>query len=381
MDSLVPHRAAKSRKWLEQQPLSHVDQSGTPFPWRFCLATESNSFVKECQLMYARISAYLVACALVFTGLASAQERFGGLTGRVTDQQGSAIPGVTVVATNTESGAVRTFVTDANGQFLAPDLVPGRYNVRFELTGFSKVERADVNVLLGRTFQLDAQLRVGELTETVQVTAESSPLVDTRSTLVAHNVTAEEFDRMPKGRSFQSVAMTAPSVNSGIIEGGLQVNGASGSENQFTVDGVATNSLLNGQSRQDTVFEYLQEVQVKTVGIPAEFGGALGGVISAVTKSGGNTFRGEGHYYYLGSLLSADPVRRLVLSPVDERTVSYIQDPKPDDHRHEIGGSLGGPIVRGRLFFFGSVSPRFRRRSADYKFSNGVEPGTLENAQ
>ena len=97
--------------------------------------------------MYARISAYLVACALVFTGLASAQERFGALTGRVTDQQGQAIPGVTVVATNTQTGEVRTFVTDANGQFSAPDLVPGRYNVRFELTGFAKVERADVNVL------------------------------------------------------------------------------------------------------------------------------------------------------------------------------------------------------------------------------------------
>jgi hypothetical protein len=325
--------------------------------------------------MYARISAYLLACALVFTGLASAQERFGALTGRVTDQQGAAIPGVTVVATNTETGAVRSFVTDSNGQFNAPDLTPGRYTVRFELTGFSKVERPDINVLLGRTFQLDAQMRVGELTETVQVTAESSPLVDTRSTLVAHNVTAEEFDRIPKGRSFQSVAMTAPSVNSGIIEGGLQVNGASGSENQFTVDGVATNSLLNGQSRQDTVFEYLQEVQVKTVGIPAEFGGALGGVVSAVTKSGGNTFRGEGHYYYLGSALAAGPVQRLVLSPVDDVTVRYIQDEEQTDNRHEVGGSIGGPIVRDRLFFFGSYSPRFVRRTNEYAFNNGTETG------
>ena len=325
--------------------------------------------------MYARMSAFLLACTLVLTGLASAQERFGGLTGRVTDQQSSAIPGVTVVATNTESGAVRTFVTDANGQFQAPDLVPGRYTVRFELTGFSKVERSDINVLLGRTFQLDAQMRVGELTETVQVTAESSPMVDTRSTLVAHNVTAEEFDSIPKGRSFQSVAMTAPSVNSGIIEGGLQVNGASGSENQFTVDGVPTNSLLNGHSRQDTVFEYLQEVQVKTVGIPAEFGGALGGVISAVTKSGGNTFRGEGHYYYLGSKLASGPVQRLVLSPVDDVTVRYIQDDEQTDNRHEIGGSVGGPIVRDRLFFYGSYSPRFVRRSSEYAFSNGTETG------
>ena len=94
------------------------------------------------------------------------------------------------------------------------------------------------------------------------------------------------------------------------------MNGASGSENQFTVDGVSTNSLLAGHSRQNTVFEYLQEVQVKTVGIPAEYGGALGGVISAVTKSGGNRFTGEGHYYYSGSGLSAGPVKRLVLSPV-----------------------------------------------------------------
>jgi len=327
--------------------------------------------------MYARISAYLVACALVFTGLASAQERFGALTGRVTDQQGQAIPGVTVVATNTQTGAVRSFVTDGNGQFAAQDLVPGRYNVRFELTGFAKIERDNINVLLGRSFQLDTQMRVGELTETVQVSAEATPLVDTRSTLIAHNVTAEEFDRMPKGRSFQSVAMTAPSVNQGDIEGGIQVNGASGSENQFTVDGVATNSLLNGQSRQNTVFEYLQEVQVKTVGIPAEFGGALGGVISAVTKSGGNTFRGEGHYYYSGSGLSAGPVKRFVLSPVDDRTVGYFQDAEQPDNRNEVGASLGGPIVRDRLFFFGSISPRFRSQTNEYQFSSGATTGEI----
>jgi hypothetical protein len=312
---------------------------------------------------------------MAFAGLASAQERFGALTGKVTDQQGAAVPGVTVTATNTQTGEVRTYVTNTNGQYSAPDLVPGRYTIAFELTGFSKVERPDITVLLGRSFELDAQMRVGALTEVVQVTAESSPLVDARSTLVAHNVTAEEFDRIPKGRSFQSVAMTAPSVNAGIIEGGFQVNGASGSENQFTVDGVATNSLLNGQSRQDTVFEYLQEVQVKTVGIPAEFGGALGGVISAVTKSGGNRFTGEGHYYYIGSGLSAGPVKRLVLSPVDDRTVSYIQDEEQTDNRHEVGGSIGGPIVRDKLFFFGSYSPRLVRRTSEYAFNNGTETG------
>ena len=122
---------------------------------------------------------------------------------------------------------------------------------------------------------------------------------------MAHNVTSEEIDRLPKGRSFQSIALTAPSVTSGEIEGGFQVNGASGAENSFTVDGVVTNGLIYGQSRQNTVFEYLQEVQVKTTGISAEYGGALGGVISAVTQSGGNTYRGEGHYYFQGSALAA----------------------------------------------------------------------------
>ena len=85
------------------------------------------------------------------------------------------------------------------------------------------------------------------------------------------------------------------------------MNGASGAENAFTVDGIVTNSLVNGQSRQNTVFEYLQEVQVKTSGISAEYGGALGGVVSAVTKSGGNTFRGEAHYYFEGSALARRP--------------------------------------------------------------------------
>jgi hypothetical protein len=129
------------------------------------------------------------------------------------------------------------------------------------------------------------------------------------------------------------------------------------------------------------VFEYLQEVQVKTVGIPAEYGGALGGVISAVTKSGGNVFHGEGHYYYLGSGLSAGPVKRLVLSPVDEISVGNFQEPKQPDHNNEVGGSLGGPIVHDRLFFFGSLSPRFRRTTNTYLFNNGAETGDIERDQ
>ena len=236
-------------------------------------------------------------------------------------------------------------------------------------------------VLLGRTSSLDAELRPGVLTEVVSVTGEATRQLDLSSVTLAHNVTAEEFDRLPKSRSFQSIAMAAPGVNSGEIEGGFQVNGASSAENVFTVDGVATNSLIYGSSRQNTVFEYLQEVQVKTGGIDAEYGGALGGVISAVTKSGGNTFTGEGHYYYIGNSLSAGPVKRLVLDPVDFTTVGYFQDDKQVNNQNEFGGSIGGPIVRNRLFFFGSVSPRVVRRTNEYMFSNGTEPGSIDQEQ
>jgi hypothetical protein len=311
----------------------------------------------------------MLALLLAATLPAAAQERFAALTGVIRDASGAILPGVTVTITNKETERVQTAVTGGDGAFRVLDLEPGRYAVKFELSGFSPAEMADVTLLLGKTIDLSPTLAVGGLTEAVTVTTES-PLIDTKSTTIAHNVTAEEFDRIPKGRSFQNLAIASPSVNSGEVESGIQVNGASGAENSYTVDGVVTNSLVDGRSRQDAVFEYLQEVQVKTGGISAEYGGALGGVISAVTKSGGNAFHGEGHYYYTGDATSAAPVNRLVLDPRDDRTVSYVQDAEQPFDRHEVGGSVGGPIVKNKLFFFGSWAPQYLRGSRVYHFAN-----------
>src|SRR5207248_593058 len=111
------------------------------------------------------------------------------------------------------------------------------------------------------------------------------------------------------------------------------------------------------------------------------YGGALGGVISAITKSGGNTTNGELHYYYLGNLLSASPIPRIQLSPVDNATVFHLQDEKQKNNQNEFGGSIGGPIVKNKLFFFGSVSPRLLRRTNNYLFGNGTEPGSLDQKQ
>ena len=156
------------------------------------------------------------------------------------------------------------------------------------------------------------------------------------------------------------------------------MNGASGAENSFTVDGVNTNSLLYGSSRQDTVFEYLQEVQVKTGGIAAEYGGALGGVISAVTKSGGNTFTGEGHYYFSGNAISASPVQRLQLSPLDDTTVLNVQDDKQDEQpqrgrRLDRRPDREGPAVLLRLGL-AAVRPPHQRLPVLERHRAGIDP-------
>ena len=206
------------------------------------------------------------------------------------------------------------------------------------------------------------------MTETVQVLA-GTPLIDVASTTHQKNIPAEEFEVIPKGRSFQALATALPSVNTGELEGGFQVNGASAGENNFTVDGVSVVSQIHGNQRQDAVFEYLQEVQVKTSGLEAEYGGALGGVISAVTKSGGNTLP----RFALRALLRAAGCARTTVSPsassidpVTQNTAYFVQDDDQKFNRNEFGGTIGGPIVRDHLFFFGSASPRIENLTRNY---------------
>jgi hypothetical protein len=241
-----------------------------------------------------------------------------------------------------------------------------------------------VILLLGATATVDAALRVGGLTETVQVLGGTS-LIDVSATTRQRNIPAEEFDVIPKGRGLQNLAAALPSVNTGELEGGLQVNGSSAAENNFAVDGVPVVRLVHGNQRQDAVFEYLQEVQVKTSGLEAEYGGALGGVISAVTKTGGNTFRGSLFEHYTGSALRSfnGLPQRLIIDPAPQNRAYLAQDDDQEFNRNEIGGTLGGPIARERLFFVGSVSPRFEKLTRNYHLGDGttipVEQGRAVN--
>jgi hypothetical protein len=324
--------------------------------------------------------ACLLVILLVTAVSAWGQERFGQFEGTAKDSSGAVLPGASVTITNKTTARSLNSKTGSDGSYIVRDIEPGHYQLRFEAQGFSAYEVPDVNLLVGKTLKVDAVLQVGGTQQVVEVTA-ASPMIDVSNTQIAHNVTAEEFDKLPKTRTFQSLALASPSVNTGDIEGGIQINGASAAENQFVVDGVTTNSLIHGQSRQNVAFEILQEVQVKTGGIDAEYGGALGGVISAITKSGGNSFHGDVHFYFSGNSVSAGPVKRLLLSPVDEKTVSFQQDYKNPDSRYEPGYSLGGYFIKDKLWFFSAASPQWRRTEATTLFSSGTEQSTFSRKQ
>src|SRR5258708_6864021 len=120
---------------------------------------------------------------------------------------------------------------------------------------------------------------------------------------------------------------------------------------------------------------------MKAGGVEAEYGGALGGVISGITKAGGNNFHGDVHYYFSGAALSAGPVQRLLLNPVDDKTVSFVQDKKFPNKSNEVGYSLGGRFIKDKLFFFSAASPRFIRRENTYLADLGVNPVTIKQEQ
>jgi hypothetical protein len=324
------------------------------------------------------LAGFLVS-SLVIASTIFAQERTGGLSGVVKDQSGGVLPGVVVTATNEATNRSISAKSDQMGSYRILELEPGRYRVKFELTGFSNAVVQDVIVLLGRILEVNTSLQLGAVEQVVEVSGGAS-LIDMVGTMVAHDVTAEEFERMPKARSFQDMALTSPSVNSGQIEGGIQVHGASGAENNYMIDGISTTSLIDGNSRQDAIYEFLQEVEVKTSGLEAEYGGALGGVISAVTKSGGNAFHGDIHWYNSGSPFNALPNLRLEIDPVDNTSTQFFQDNKIKDHINEIGGSLGGYIVKHKLYFFSAFSPVIEHREANILFDNGATPGTFNSS-
>ena len=231
---------------------------------------------------------------------ALAQEQRGSLEGTVKDAQGAVLPGAVVEARSAALIGVRSESTDANGNYRFPALPPGTYQVTAALSGFQTTKSQIVQLSVGQVLRVDVTLPLGGVTEAVQVTAESTVL-DVASARTATTLTARVIEELPRGRTFNTLLQLAPGVRaeskSGSVGvGGYQFDGTSGSENVFVVDGVDVSNIRNGSlGVQDAIpFEFVQELQIKSGGFEAEFGGALGGVVNVISKSGSDTFRGEG---------------------------------------------------------------------------------------
>jgi hypothetical protein len=319
--------------------------------------------------MFARPFALLLT-VFALAVPAFAQEQRGSIEGIVRDSSGAVLPGATVEVTST--GAPLSTVTDAQGVYRFPSLAPGNYKVTANLQGFIAREVLDVRVALGQIKKVDFSLPLAGVTETVQVTAET-PLVDVRQTARQTNIRAEQVELLPKGRDFTSLVTQAPGANQEAKLGGLSIDGASAGENRYIIDGIETTDLQDGTSGKNIIVDFIEEVQVKSSGYTAEFGGATGGVINAVTKSGTNDFHGSVIYNFEGDALEGARRPTLRTNLTNSNAAEYVDYPTDGRTRHEPGFALGGPISRNRVWFFGAYQPAITTNE------RSVDPTTAAN--
>jgi hypothetical protein len=326
--------------------------------------------------MQARTLVTLMA-VLLFAWPVAAQEQRGSIQGQVTDASGAVLPGVTVVARGTALPAGTTTVSDGEGFYRFPGLPPGRYEVNADMTGFTpgKVEAVDVG--LGQIKTVNFALSLAGVTETVSVSA-ASPLIDVKQNAAFANITREVIQNLPKGRDFTSVVTIAPGANSESKLGGISIDGASGAENVFVVDGINTTSIRTGQSAKGLITDFIEEVQVKSSGYNAEFGGAMGGVINVVTKSGANVFHGDLGTYYSGNNLNGAVRPTLRLNPDNSSVAEYVTYDDDDSTRWEPGFTLGGPIFQNKAWFFAGYMPSLQTTERTAPFNETGERVTKE---
>jgi hypothetical protein len=318
----------------------------------------------------------LIVLALAVPAIA--QEQRGAIEGVVKDSSGGVLPGVTVEVKNLAVGSVATAVTDGSGTYRFPSLAPGKYDVTASLSGFATKKFEAVEILLGQLKKADFALTVAGVSETVQVSAES-PLVDVRQSARATSIRAEQIDLLPKGRDFTSVVTQAAGANNETKSGGIMIDGASAGENRYIVDGAETTNIQTGASGKTVLADFIEEVQVKSSGYTAEFGGATGGVISVVTKSGTNMWRGNVLFNFEGSALAGERRPTLRLKLTDSNAAEYITYPTDDYVRYEPGGSIGGPLWKDKTWFYVAYQPTTVKYTRDVKST--VDGSTVTTVQ
>ncbi|HSN69789.1 MAG TPA: TonB-dependent receptor [Thermoanaerobaculia bacterium] len=259
------------------------------------------------------------------------------LSGKVT-ADAAPLPGVTVSVASPNLQGVRTAVTSEAGDYIFPNLPPGTYTVTFELAGMQTVQRRIV-LTVARTDRMDVSMGQAALSEAITVTAETPVTAVLESPNVTSNFKQDLIEQLPVARNLQAVTLLAPGVNDNGPGGNISISGAMSFDSLYLVNGAIVNENLRGQSHNLFIEDAIQETTVMTGGISAEYGHFTGGVVSAVTRSGGNEFSGSFRTNFTNE------------SWVAETPLTVEQDDTIND-THEA--TLGGPFLRDRLWFFGA---------------------------
>lgn len=321
--------------------------------------------------MIRRCLVLFVACLLLLAASpALAQGGRSEINGTISDPDKAVLPGVNITVTNEATGLVRTVVSGPEGRFIVPSLLPGTYTVKAELTGFSATERKGLVLNVGQEVTLNLSLQVG-LAETLTVSAQA-PLVESTSSRIGTNVTSSEIDGLPSANRsqfslMQTIPGLVPVLQVGSFEGGqFSANGQATTNNLFLVDGQNDNDSRRGGSQGTqarVALDAMAEYQVQTHQYGAEYGGSTGVVVNSVTKSGSNSISGRVFEYYQDNKLQAT-----------DYFLKQAGEENPDSGSNVWGGSIGGPVVKNKLFYFFNYEGISANEAANLNFPASALP-------
>jgi outer membrane receptor protein involved in Fe transport len=317
--------------------------------------------------MRKHISIFLSVVALLAVppGLLAQSKTTGHIVGTVSDETGAILPGVNVTLTGAKVAGTQTFVTDDRGAYRFPALPPGQYDITFELSGFATLIRKQIVVSVGGTVPLNVVLQLSDVAETVTVIGET-PVVDTRSTHLDTTYDREWVENAPTRRFvFFDYVNQAPGISQADFSSSRSnVMGSGGDENTYQLDGTDITTPMHGISWPWPDIDVIEEVEVLSLGAPAEYGNAAGAVFNIVTRQGTNDFHGDVNFYIQTQGLT------------DRNTTDEVDDGFPfnRDKFQDFTAQVGGPIAKDKLWFFAGyqyqrnafsepgVDPRFPTR-------------------
>jgi hypothetical protein len=318
-----------------------------------------------------KLLSLVMSFLLCFTVAALGQETTGSIQGTVKDPSGAVVPGVTVnvVATGNTAGFNQSVTTNNEGFFLIPRVPAGTFNLTTTaVQGFSAKTINNLAVNIGQATVITVELTTGGVEAVVDV-RDADAQIDLADTKLNTNITQQVFEALPRGTQFTSLLKTAPQVRPEPLAGGFQIDGASGAENVFVIDGQEVTNFRTGQlnANNNLPFELLQEVQIKSTGYEAEYGGATGGVINVVSAGGNDQFRGNFGVSFAPSTLQGG-ARPFLNRFTNESTgfttnntrqgFEYLPIQKNGGTNFFPVAKLTGPVVKGKLWFSAIYAPQ-----------------------